>query len=65
MPQMSGVDLARAAERLRPSLLVIFMSGYVMELEDLAAVGGSLLQKSWRPQQLISEIENRLGRQRG
>src|SRR5690349_2990326 len=60
MPRMGGVALAHQAERLRPALPIIFMSGYVLDLADLATVHATLLPKPWRPRQLIAAIETRL-----
>jgi two-component system cell cycle sensor histidine kinase/response regulator CckA len=64
MPVMNGPALAREALRMRPSLPVVFMSGYA---EPHALAGGEeklqpLLHKPFRPSQLARQLETALGR---
>ncbi len=67
MPVMTGPTLAREALRVRPGLPIIFMSGYAnphqlaMEQEGNVALE-RLLQKPFRPGQLIEQIDAALGR---
>jgi len=59
MPRMSGVELARLATALRPTLKVLFMSGYAPDPQHRALFadnGGSFLQKPFTPQQLTGKI---------
>jgi PAS domain S-box-containing protein len=57
MPGMSGPDLARAAVRLRPSLRVLFTSGYTSEPDeafddpDVEFIG-----KPFSPQALVAKV---------
>ena len=57
MPGMSGPDLARAAARLRPSLRVLFTSGYTSEPDeafddpDVEFIG-----KPFSPQALVAKV---------
>ncbi|GGK40884.1 PAS domain S-box protein [Salinarimonas ramus] len=54
MPGMSGVDLARAAQRTRPSLPILIVSGYA----DVETIAPDLprLAKPFRPAELASQI---------
>jgi signal transduction histidine kinase/ActR/RegA family two-component response regulator len=66
MPGMSGLDLARAARRLRPGLPFVFISGYA-DPGDVAAELGALrlVRKPFRAAELISQIEAALADARG
>ncbi len=54
MPGMSGLELARAAQRVRPEIKVVFTSGYV----DGRAVpaGAPFVPKPWRVDQVSEAI---------
>jgi signal transduction histidine kinase/ActR/RegA family two-component response regulator len=58
MPGMSGLDLARAVRKLRPSLPFVFISGYA-DLASLSADLGQLrlIRKPFRSSELIKQIE--------
>ena len=58
MPAMNGFTLARKAKARRPDLKVLYASGYVslVEASDLGACHGPLLNKPYRPKQLLAEI---------
>ncbi len=58
MPGIDGFEVARRAVQQRPSLKVLFTSGYVAEPPRAAR----LLKKPYRPQQLAGEVEAALGR---
>jgi CheY-like chemotaxis protein len=58
MPGINGFELARAATAQRPSLKVLFASGYATDLTP----AGQLLKKPYRPLQLTREIESLLPR---
>jgi signal transduction histidine kinase/CheY-like chemotaxis protein len=64
MPMMSGPALAREVTRIRPSLPVVFMSGYAnpQELAGEAGEADRLLHKPFRPSQLARQLEAALGR---
>ncbi|HEX4931434.1 MAG TPA: PAS domain S-box protein [Gaiellaceae bacterium] len=59
MPGMSGPDLARAASRFKPSLRVLFTSGYTSEPDeafddpDVAFIG-----KPFSPQALVAKVRD-------
>ncbi len=59
MPGMSGPDLVRAASRLKPSLRVLFTSGYTSEPDeafddpDVAFIG-----KPFSPQALVAKVRD-------
>jgi two-component system cell cycle sensor histidine kinase/response regulator CckA len=58
MPGMSGPDLARAASRLKPSLRILFTSGYTSEPDeafddpDVEFIG-----KPFSPQALVAKVQ--------
>jgi signal transduction histidine kinase/ActR/RegA family two-component response regulator len=57
----SGIELAAAARRARPSLPVIFVSGYVeREAEAIAGVGGALLRKPYSMEALAAALAEAL-----
>jgi DNA-binding response OmpR family regulator len=59
MPQMSGVDLARALRDTRPTLKVLFMSGYSEDSLGPAALeqlGARLLAKPFNASGLLGQI---------
>jgi PAS domain S-box-containing protein len=65
MPMMSGVELARQLIALRPSLKVIFMSGYMGD--EISRNGGdapefTFLQKPFSPEVLINTVREVLDR---
>jgi CheY-like chemotaxis protein len=58
MPGMSGLDLAKAVRRLRPSLPFVFISGYTDPGNVAAELGPlRLIRKPFRSAELISQIE--------
>jgi CheY-like chemotaxis protein len=66
MPIMDGRQLASALARRRPSLPVIFMSGFTAQLMDLRLVSPNLafLAKPFRNEDLIAAVRNRLAASR-
>lgn len=57
MPQMRGVELARRADRLRPGLHVLFMSGYTDNSIDPRISGSvSFLQKPFTFAELLDAV---------
>jgi PAS domain S-box-containing protein len=54
MPGMSGPDLARAASRLKPSLRVLFTSGYVDEEFEGPEI--EFIGKPFSPQALVAKV---------
>ena len=63
MPVMDGRQLAAALARLRPSLPIIFMSGFTAQLLDMRLVSPHLafLPKPFRNDDLLATIRSRLG----
>jgi two-component system, cell cycle sensor histidine kinase and response regulator CckA len=63
MPVMDGRQLAAALARVRPSLPIIFMSGFTAQLMDMRLVSPHLafLAKPFRNEVLLATIRNRLG----
>ena len=62
MPIMDGRQLAAALARLRPSLPIIFMSGYTAQLMDMRLVSPELtfLAKPLRQDDLLAAVRGRL-----
>jgi CheY-like chemotaxis protein len=65
MPGMHGVDLAQAAAALRPSMPVLFMTGYA-DARLLPASGGhQVLTKPFRSHELEAKVASLIARQGG
>ena len=64
MPVMDGRQLASALARRRPSLPVVFMSGFTAQLMDLRLVSPHLafLAKPIRNADLLAAVKNQLAR---
>ena len=61
MPQMSGAELAREAGELRPSMRVLFMSGYTDDhavRQRVLESGLALLQKPFTPESLTRRVRD-------
>ena len=57
MPGMSGPELARLATTERPSLRVLFTSGYTNEPEEiLAGPGAAFIGKPFSPKSLVAKV---------
>jgi PAS domain S-box-containing protein len=57
MPGMSGPDLARAASRLKPSLRVLFTSGYTSEPDEaFEDPDVEFIGKPFSPQALVAKV---------
>src|SRR3954470_696603 len=54
MPGMSGIELAEAAQRLRPDLRIVLTSGYVGQ-EDVPS-DLCFVRKPWRVQDLAKAV---------
>ena len=63
MPVMDGRQLAAAIARVRPSLPIIFMSGFTAQLLDMRLVSPHLafLAKPFRNDELLATIRSQLG----
>jgi PAS domain S-box-containing protein len=64
MPGMRGVELARHAERLRPELPVLMMSGYTTPLDDedrAAMAEAPLLEKPFSRRDLLGAVRDLIG----
>jgi nitrogen-specific signal transduction histidine kinase/CheY-like chemotaxis protein/PAS domain-containing protein len=59
LPQVSGVQVARSLRERRPTLPVVFMSGFVdQHREELSAFGDApVLPKPFAPSQLVKTLE--------
>jgi CheY-like chemotaxis protein len=67
MPEMSGPDLASRLTPLRPSVIVLYMSGYTDHaLLHRGAIeqGAAFLQKPFLPESLLSKIDELLSARR-
>lgn len=67
MPEMSGPDLASRITPLRPSVIVLYMSGYTDHaLLHRGAIeqGAAFLQKPFLPESLLSKIDELLSARR-
>lgn len=64
MPVMDGRQLASALARRRPSLPIVFMSGFTAQLMDLRLVSPDLsfLAKPFRNDDLLAAVRNKLPR---
>jgi CheY-like chemotaxis protein len=64
MPAMNGFTLAQKAKARRPALKVLYASGYVSSVEasNLGNHHGPLLNKPYRPKQLLAEVARVLRR---
>lgn len=61
MPGMNGFQLARQAKLMRPSLLVIYVSGYYARTDQSdGPIFGRLIRKPFRTAELLREIERQL-----
>src|SRR5687767_13080227 len=62
MPVMDGRQLAAALARLRPSLPIVFMSGFTAQLMDLRLVSPHLafLAKPFRDADLLATVRGQL-----
>jgi PAS domain S-box-containing protein len=67
MPEMSGPDLASQMALLRPSVIVLYMSGYTdhaMLHRGAIEQGAAFLQKPFLPDSLLSKIDELLSARR-
>ncbi len=66
MPVMDGRQLAAALARLRPSLPIVFMSGFTAQLMDLRLVSPHLafLAKPFRDADLLATVRGQLNQSR-
>jgi CheY-like chemotaxis protein len=66
MPVMDGRQLAAALARLRPSLPIVFMSGFTAQLMDLRLVSPHLafLAKPFRDADLLATVRGQLHQSR-
>jgi two-component system, cell cycle sensor histidine kinase and response regulator CckA len=62
MPIMDGRQLASALARRRPSLPIVFMSGFTAQLMDLRLVSPNLafLAKPFRDQDLLAAVRSQI-----
>jgi two-component system, cell cycle sensor histidine kinase and response regulator CckA len=62
MPIMDGRQLASALARRRPSLPIVFMSGFTAQLMDLRLVSPNLafLAKPFRDQDLLAAVPSQI-----
>jgi two-component system, cell cycle sensor histidine kinase and response regulator CckA len=62
MPVMDGRQLAAALARRRPSLPIVFMSGFTAQLMDLRLVSPNLafLAKPFRDHDLLAAVRSRI-----
>lgn len=62
MPVMDGRQLAAALARLRPSLPIVFMSGFTAQLVEMRLVSPHLvvLAKPFRNKELLATIKGQL-----
>jgi two-component system, cell cycle sensor histidine kinase and response regulator CckA len=56
MPEMSGLELAERVAAAREGICVLYMSGYAETALGLEQVGGSLLHKPFRANELVGTV---------
>lgn len=57
MPEMKGSELSRLIKNIRPGLPVLFITGYVSDVEQM---DDEILQKPFRAGELIAAVQRRL-----
>ena len=57
---MNGFELADHAKRLRPTLRLMYLTGYVNLPREIAQLRGKLIYKPATPAELVSEIRGLL-----
>jgi CheY-like chemotaxis protein len=64
MPVMDGRELAAALARVRPSLPIVFMSGYTAQLMDMRLISPhlSFLAKPFRNDDLLATVRGKINR---
>jgi two-component system cell cycle sensor histidine kinase/response regulator CckA len=65
MPRMNGPELAERISRLRPGLVVLFMSGYTdrtIRLHDQFGDGANFIQKPFTTYSLTKKVRELLGK---
>ena len=67
MPVMDGRQLASALARKRPSLPIVFMSGFTAQLMDLRLVSPNLifLAKPFKDQDLLATVRGQIAQTAG
>jgi FixJ family two-component response regulator len=60
MPNMDGITMSHRVQAIRPSLPVIFVSGYMDDVLVPTGTRTSFLRKPWRAPQLAAEVEKML-----
>jgi len=61
MPGLDGFELARWARAMRPSIQIIYLSGYPIDgARGFGAVYGAVLKKPLRMGDLLAEVSGRL-----
>jgi CheY-like chemotaxis protein len=60
MPGMNGLSLAARAHHMRPTLPVIFMSGFASEYQEELS-GSVCLRKPFKPPELLTAIQDVIG----
>jgi FixJ family two-component response regulator len=64
MPEFSGAELARRLTEVRPTISVLYMSGYTDEAiihHGVLAANIAYLQKPFTPQTLAKKVREALG----
>jgi two-component system cell cycle sensor histidine kinase/response regulator CckA len=65
MPKMSGRELAKLIQSIRPEIKVLYMSGYtddVISHHGVLEPGMTFLQKPFSPETLASKVHSLLNR---
>jgi DNA-binding NtrC family response regulator len=67
MPRIDGFKLADMAKMCRPDLTILYATGYIglaREISDAGETHGRILDKPYRPDQLVAAVRDAL-KQRG
>ena len=63
MPRIDGFKLADMAKMVRPDLAILYATGYIglaQEISDAGETYGRILDKPYRPDQLVAAVREAL-----
>ena len=63
MPQMGGREVAQGLPASHPETKVLYMSGYVEDIDELLARGHAFIDKPFAPEALLRKVRQVLDRE--